>query len=93
MTPTKPHREAGTLTDPPVSVPKENTTIPEATATEDPPLEPPEILDKSQGFFESPKTGSLPVIPDANSFRLFVPIRIAPFLFKIFTIEAVVLET
>ena len=27
-----------------------------------------------------------------NSFRLFVPIRIAPFLFNIFTIDAVVVE-
>ncbi len=67
--------------------------MPEVTATAEPPLEPPEILDKSHGFFESPYIEFLPVIPYANSFRLFVPKRIAPFLFKIFTIEAVVLET
>ena len=78
LKPKIPQREEGTLIDPPVSVPNANGTNPAATATADPPLEPPEILSKEYGFFEFPNIIFLPVIPAANSFKLFVPIKIEP---------------
>ena len=44
LNPNMPQREDGTLTEPPVSVPNAKGINPAATATADPPLEPPEIL-------------------------------------------------
>ena len=40
--------------EPPVSVPKDIQAIPVETATAEPPLEPPEILEIFQGFFVLP---------------------------------------
>src|SRR5580698_2984537 len=39
--PTMPQNDAGTVIDPPVSVPRANGTLPSATAAALPPLEPP----------------------------------------------------
>ena len=42
-----PQNDAGFRSDPPVSVPSAASTSPAATATADPPLEPPGILPRS----------------------------------------------
>ena len=44
LSPDKPQNEAGNLMDPPVSVPKAQGAMPEATATADPLLDPPGVL-------------------------------------------------
>ena len=72
LNPKIPQRDDGTLIEPPVSVPNAKGINPAATATADPPLEPPEILSNEYGFFEFPNKKFLPVIPAANSFKLFV---------------------
>jgi hypothetical protein len=54
FSPTTPHSDEGTLIEPPVSVPSDIGTIPVATATAEPPLEPPDILEISHGFLEEP---------------------------------------
>lgn len=59
LNPKIPHKDAGTLIEPPVSVPNENGIKPAATATADPPLDPPEILFNERGFFVSPKKNIL----------------------------------
>ena len=54
FSPTTPQSEDGTLMEPPVSVPIDIQAIPVETATAEPPLEPPDILDIFQGFFVLP---------------------------------------
>ena len=54
FSPNNPHREEGTRIDPLVSVPIEAADINALTATAEPPLEPPDILLISHGFFEDP---------------------------------------
>src|SRR5262245_25754716 len=54
LSPTIPHRLAGCLIDPPVSEPSASGAIPAATATADPPLEPPGMRSVSQGFRAGP---------------------------------------
>src|SRR5688500_18727843 len=89
LNPNIPQREDGTLVEPPVSVPNAKGINPPATATADPPLEPPDILSNEYGFFESPYKIFLPVIPAANSFKLFVPIKIEPaFFIRFITVES-----
>ncbi len=89
LNPKIPHRDEGTLIEPPVSVPNANGINPAATATADPPLEPPEILSKDNGFFVSPKKAFFPVIPAANSLRLFVPSNIyTAFLIRFIIVES-----
>ena len=48
---------------PPVSVPVPQLMKPSATATPEPPLEPPGIRAKSQGFFTPPKCSFWEVTP------------------------------
>ena len=86
FSPTTPHNDDGTLMDPPVSVPMDIKAIPVETATAEPLLEPPDIFDMFQGFLVLPQKGFNPVIPDANSFKLLVPISIVP-CFLIFLIH------
>jgi len=52
--PTTPQRHEGTLMEPPVSVLKDTGTIPVATATAEPPLEPPDIREISHRFLDGP---------------------------------------
>jgi hypothetical protein len=54
FSPTTPQSDAGTLMEPPVSVPKDIGIIPVATATAEPALEPPDILELFHGFLEEP---------------------------------------
>jgi hypothetical protein len=49
-----PHSEDGTRIEPLVSVPIDAKDIPLLTATAEPPLEPPDILARSHGFFDDP---------------------------------------
>ena len=53
--PTIPQRDAGWRIDPPVSEPREQIAVPEATLTAGPPLEPPGTRAVSQGFLTLPK--------------------------------------
>jgi hypothetical protein len=54
FSPTMPLNAAGTRPDPAVSVPNENDTIPAATATADPELEPPEMYRSSNTLEHAP---------------------------------------
>ena len=57
FSPTIPQNDAGMRTDPPMSVPSASATQPVATATAEPPDEPPQVLDGSQGLRVSPHSG------------------------------------
>jgi hypothetical protein len=76
--PTTPQCAAGTRTDPPVSVPRASGTTPVATATAEPPEDPPAERLGSCGLRTGPKTGLLLVIPSASSCRLVLPTTAAP---------------
>ena len=52
--PTIPQSAEGMRIEPPVSVPTEAKPIPVATATADPPLEPPEMRSSAQGLRAAP---------------------------------------
>ena len=67
LNPTSPQRLAGVRTDPPVSVPRLAGTIPAATATADPELDPPGTLLSAQGFFDGQNAQFSPLDPIANS--------------------------
>src|SRR5262249_32193131 len=54
--PTTPQNAAGFRSDPPVSLPVATGVIPQASATAAPPLDPPQVLVKSYGFFVAPNT-------------------------------------
>jgi hypothetical protein len=54
FSPTKSLNAAGTRPDPAVSVPKEKSTSPRATATADPELDPPEIFRSSNTEEQAP---------------------------------------
>ena len=64
--------------EPPVSLPIEANTAPEATAEPEPLEEPPDILAGSIALQQSPKIGFCPVGPATISLRLSVPILIEP---------------
>src|SRR5712691_8918039 len=55
--PTTEQKLAGLRREPPRSVPSARGSIPQASATAAPPLEPPQVLDKSHGLRAAPKTG------------------------------------
>src|SRR5437763_731416 len=63
--PKTPQKDAGTRTDPPVSVPTANAESPAATATADPLLDPPGTrwTTRSQGFQGVPRTLLIPAAP------------------------------
>src|SRR4029450_9487279 len=73
-----PLKALGNRIDPPPSVPIDSGDSPAATATPDPPLEPPDVRVRSQGFTDSSDTRltARPYIP--NSGVLVLPTRIAP---------------
>ena len=64
--------------DPPVSVPIEAQAMPAATETADPLLDPPGDRPGSRGWRVGPKAESSPVVPNANSCRLHLPMTMAP---------------
>ena len=76
--PARPHRAAGTRTEPPVSVPMAAGTRPAATTTPEPPLLPPGMRDASQGLCAAPVTLLLVVMPKASSCMLALPAISAP---------------
>lgn len=76
--PTMPLKAAGTLPEPAVSVPSAKSTIPSATATAEPELEPPLMRDGSWAPRTAPCGERVPTRPVANWSRLVVPRTRAP---------------
>gem|GEM_PF-1987448 len=76
--PVTPQSAAGTRTEPPVSVPMAAGTSRPPTAAPEPPLLPPGILARSQGFRIEPVTALLVVIPNASSCIPTLPAITAP---------------
>ena len=67
--PTSPLTAAGRRTEPPVSVPRLARAMPAATATADPPLEPPGMRSRSQTLWHVPHRSLWVMPPRANSAR------------------------
>ena len=86
--PTKPQKDAGSRTEPPVSVPIAQGTSPAATAAALPELEPPGAREKSQGFRVAPKAENSPEEPIANSSMFARPSMTAPSFFNLLVIVA-----
>src|SRR5258708_7873184 len=63
LRPTTLQKEAGSLMEPPVSVPVAAKAMPDATATAEPLLEPPGTRVLSKGFFVGPKSEFSPEDP------------------------------
>jgi hypothetical protein len=64
--------------DPPVSDPSAAGTMRAATATADPPLDPPGARSVAQGLRDGPKTEFSVDDPIANSSRFVLPMTMAP---------------
>ena len=80
--PTTPQSAAGMRTEPPMSVPSASGTQPLATATADPPDDPPALRAGSCGFRVTPQRG-LRVKPEwANSGVVVLPTMMAPAAFR-----------
>src|SRR5262249_48212569 len=73
-----PQMEAGCRMDPPVSDPRASGVIPAATATADPPLDPPGIRSSAHGFRVTPNAEFSVDDPMANSSQLVLPTMTAP---------------
>src|SRR5215471_4394620 len=73
-----PHSAAGWRIDPPVSEPSASGVIPAATATAEPPLEPPGMRSRAQGFRAGPNAEFSVDEPIANSSQLVLPTMTAP---------------
>jgi hypothetical protein len=69
---------AGLRSEPPRSLPSASGTMPQASATAAPPLEPPHVFVTSYGLTVRPKTVLNVCEPAANSGVLLLPIVIAP---------------
>ena len=93
MIPVTPQNEAGCLMDPPVSEPRAHGTSSPATASADPPDEPPGTLFVSHGFLVSPKYDVSVVLPMANSSMLVCPTITAPASLSFTTASAVYVGT
>src|SRR5919197_5093348 len=78
LSPTTPQKAEGTRIEPPVSLPSASGASPAASATADPPLDPPEIRFGDQGFRGVPMRGLTDVMPQANSCVEVLPTRIPP---------------
>ena len=78
FSPTRPQREAGWRTDPPVSVPIDQGASPPATAAAEPPEEPPGTRPASHGFTTSPNAEFSFEEPIANSSMFVLPSIGAP---------------
>src|SRR4051812_35164501 len=76
--PTMPQNAAGCRTDPPVSEPSAMSTAPAATATAEPPDEPPGTRSGSTGLRAGPKAQCSVDEPIANSSHVVLPATIAP---------------
>src|SRR5262245_39937477 len=78
LKPTRPQKLAGMRIEPAPSEPSASGASPAATAAAPPPVDPPGVRVRSQGFRDSPNNG-LSVEPrHANSGRLVRPMKIAP---------------
>ena len=73
-----PLKAAGTRPEPAVSVPRAKSTMPSATATAEPELEPPLMRDGSWALRTAPYGERVPTRPVANWSRLVVPRTRAP---------------
>ena len=78
FSPTTPQQAAGTLTDPPVSVPNATSASPVATATADPLEEPPGSRLGSRGLSGVPAQWLIPLADQHSSVRLALPTIRAP---------------
>src|SRR5438309_6888163 len=76
--PTTPQSAAGWRIEPPVSVPSAKSASPAATATADPPDDPPGTRSVRHGFFTGPNAEFSFDEPIANSSRLVFPSMTAP---------------
>ena len=76
--PTTLQKLAGLRSEPPMSLPSAIGTMPEASATAAPPLEPPHVLVGSYGLSVRPKTSLNVCEPAPNSGVLVLPIVMAP---------------
>ena len=83
-----PHKAAGCLIDPPVSVPVASVAKPAATAAAEPPDEPPGTRAVSQGFLAAPKKLVSLEEPIANSSILHLPRLIIPAVSSLLTTVA-----
>ena len=75
--PEMPQSDAGSRTDPPVSVPIAATQRSAATAAPEPPLDPPGIRSGAAGLTTAPNVSFADVAPNASSWRFALP-RITP---------------
>src|SRR5437588_12189327 len=73
-----PHAAAGMRMEPPVSVPIVASAMPAATLAADPPLDPPGDRDGSCGLRAGPNAESSLVVPNANSCRFVLPMKMTP---------------
>src|SRR5258708_15705392 len=78
FSPTMLLQPAGTRPDPAVSVPRAKLTRPEATATAEPELEPPEMRSRSNTLRQAPYGLRSPAMPEANWSILVFPTRMPP---------------
>ncbi len=78
LNPTRPHKPAGTRTEPPVSVPMPMSHMPSATLTAAPDDEPPGTRARSRGLPGVPKCGLAPMPEKANSVMLVLATITAP---------------
>src|SRR5579863_8504911 len=76
--PTTEQKLAGLRSEPPKSLPSAIGSIPQASATAAPPLEPPQVFVRSQGFRVGPNIGLKVCEPAPNSGVLVLPIVMAP---------------
>ena len=76
--PTTPQNAAGLRSDPPMSLPSANASIPLARAAAAPPLLPPTDFDGSWGFRVTPKIGLKVCEPAPNSGTFVFPMTSAP---------------
>src|SRR5260370_7546256 len=76
--PTTEQKLAGLRNEPPVSLPSAIGSMPHASDTAAPPLPPPHVLVRSQGFFFHPNTDSTLSHPPPNPATLSFPIPLAP---------------
>src|SRR6202011_5951552 len=84
LSPVTPHQDAGSRTDPPVSVPTAQGASLAATATPEPLLEPPGVraVSGSHGFHGVPKCRFVPQPPNANSTIWVLPRTIKPWAMR-----------
>lgn len=73
-----PQKLAGVRTEPPKSVPCASGTMPAATATAEPPDDPPEVSAGSKGLRVGPRNRLVQTAPKPNSGVLVLPRMIAP---------------